>query len=1723
MFSTIMKKILPLLVLLICSARTFSQTYGNEWINYSQRYYRFKVWKTGVYKLTPTDLQAAGIPLSSFQTPNIQIFGRQREIPIYVQDGGDNTLDPGDFILFYAQRNDGWLDSAMYVSPTDMSDPNYSLINDTINYFFTWNSSASNKRFIYQNDTDFSGFTPVNFVEKEVSPPDVQNYSPGYIQVSASPSIYARGEGYGFWWEAIHGVDNEDLIPVPTPNVYSGADGSAVTLHISCSQINDPVTTYCSDCDDRHLRLDIGTSNYLLFDTVFHGWHHFKFDRTLPVSVLNNGTTNIGFSQLAVYPDVYDRQMFDYYRLRYPRLTNSNGDNIDQFRVLYNPGQSKSWIHQQNISTVHPIILSFGANPRFIVPSVSGSDYDFFVPNSTPSTQTEVYITEADSVLSVSPLLPVNGTGSFTNFPQNIPDSAVLFIWHPSLATASQAYAAYRSSIPGGGYNVLKANIEELYLQFGGGIEKSPMAVRRFAHFVYNNATQKPQGLFLIGKGIDPVTSRADAQLYAKSLIPPFGYPASDVALTAGLNGTQWEPLIPTGRIAANNETELQNYLDKVQVYESQQTTGSPLNSDYQKQLLHFVGGSNAIEQNLFRARMDTMAAIAERPLYAGNVTSYYKTTSDPLDPAVVTEVTDKISQGVSVMNFFGHAASSNNGFEINVDEASNWNNTGKYPLVIGNSCYNGNIFSTDNSSTSEKTVNIPQEGAIAFISSVEQGFDLPLFDYCKMFYQLFSDSLYGRTMGLQLQRAAKLVQPFDPTRENAIWETAFTQMAFHGDPMLKVNWHKAPEISISEPNVYFTPENLNLAVDSVTMHVIITNLGSAVLDTFELQVIRDFPQSNTDSIYTVRIPRLNYKDTLEIKFPLQASIGIGENIFKVTVDLPSAITEEQDELNNNQVTKPLYLKVDGIYPIWPYDFAVVPIDSVTVKASTIDPILSTPKTYYFELDTTDLYNSPQLRRYQVTEIGGVKEVNPSQWKNASGASFPLVCQDSMVYFWRVAADSSTLVWNEFSFQYIPGKEGWGQDHFFQFKKNDFFTLDYNRPNRDLEYGIVTPHYIEIDAYPSVGSAGGDRWSMDGATQESNLNFFGTPAIYVFVIDPVTNQSWGTHYLTSNPDHSFGNDNDNPSGSCLTCRNRVEHFFSFLQNNPTSLANFSNMITNEIPDSFYVGIYTAPATVYSNWDAMYPAIYDVFTQAGATVVHSGQPEQPFAIFFKKGDPSSIVEKHYPDTSPDIDGQAVQVRDTIIQPQYQGLERSVYIGPSTNWKTIFWKRSSVEAPVTDSVRLRIEGYNWAQNLQVTIDTVFTMNDSLQNVNNILPAAQYPYMRLSIFSSDITNSTPAQIDRLHVLFSPVPEAAIDGSSGAYLSVNTTSLMEGQQVQFAVDVKNVSAYPMDSLLVNYWIEDVNRNKHYIDYTRQDSLRVGQVLRDTISFSTIGYGGFNVLWMEVNPYINGSTVITDQPEQYHFNNILQIPFTVDEDDVNPILDVTFDGRHILNDDIVSPKAEILITLKDNNPYRIMDQVTDTALFGIYLTSPNGIQKRIPFIDGSGNVVMEWLPADAQNMKFRIIWPGDFTQNGKYTLFVQGTDRSGNISGDMEYRISFEVIHKSSITAMMNYPNPFSTSTRFVFTVTGEKPPEEMIIQIMTVTGRVVREITEDEIGRIYIGKNVSQYAWDGKDEFGDQLANGVYLYRVLAKISGEDIEHRDSGADQYMKKNYGKMYLLR
>lgn len=1712
-----MKQLITIISIFL-ALQLLGQNYGNQWIDYSRQHYKLPILQSGVHRITFETMQAAGIPVSTISANEFRLFGRDKEIPVRVFDNGNNQLDPGEYIEFFAERNDGWLDSSLYNNPNTIGNPAYSMYNDTIFYFLSWRP-GSNKRYVNEIDVNFGIYTPATHITQKISVNYNSNYYAGKPLFGSFSSYFDAGEGWG--GANLNGGQSNVQLPVglSTPHPYTGPDASSPTFHAKSYANSNAAFT---GTGNHHLRWEIGGTGHLIYDEVFIGQRQTIVNEVLPNGLLTNGITNALFRIIADQGAATDFQSVNYVQLTYARTPNLNNQQFADFEVSNSVSQAKIRLDLSNANLVNPRCFVLGGNVPRSIPLVQNAGvWSALIPNAASGQKQRIILASETSVIAVTQLSPVNGTSFFTNFPSLNFDDAYIIVFNKSMTTSANQYGNYRASMSGGNHNVIYADIEELCLQFGGGIPKHILGIRRMTNLAYSVSSNKPVGLLLIGKGVreanEPNTllgpgTRKSGAAYAMNLVPSYGYPSSDICITTQFNGSpSWAPFIPTGRISANNDSELLAFLEKMQVYENEQNQNSVYNKpqkEWQKQILHFGGGGNSNEQNLFKNYLNQMKNIIEKEEYGGNVTSFFKTTSDPFNPLLTSTVNDQLQSGVSLMNFFGHATAS--GFDQNIDNPSNWNNTGKYPMVVGNSCYTGDIFQPNNLSASEKFVLVSNMGAIGFMSSTKLGFASYLYTYTMELYRQISPKNYGLPFG---QQVINTIKQIEGGNSNLLTESTCTQMTLHGDPRMKLNWHALPEIDLTPSDVFFTPSLIDLSTDSITANIVLTNLGKSIVEPFELVVRRNFPNSNQDSIYKKIIPELHYKDTFRISMPLQSNIGIGMNQFSITADIPSFIDENYDEISNNQITTSLFINVDGIMPVLPYDYAVVPHNEVTLKASTINPIAPF-NTYRFEIDTTDLFNTPFRKYALVSGLGGVKEVQPNQWLNVNTNSpSPLLLTDSTAYFWRVAVDSSAHQWVEHSFQYIPGKEGWGQDHFYQFKNGGFTGINYDRPTRQREF-LPVEKIVGCDVYDSPANQNEifqTLWTLNGQEMEYGMCTT-TPSIHVAVIDPLTLEPWGTFNNGANPDHQFGNVNNGAA-----CRDRVEYYFIFRQNSAAQLQLLEEMLLNHIPEGHYVLLYTANRAEYNNWQSLHPSLFTTMQNLGATDMTPSSANRAFIFFAQKGNPASSQEAHAMQP-----GEFISMTAPILGSSFAGIETSTIIGPAAEWHTIYWKQNGIENPNMDETRLIIRGLDINKNIQIEIDTLFSHNDSIQFFNTILPAVQYPYLQLGAIYKDTTDFTPAQVDRWHVLYETLPEAAIDGTNDyVWLPFNSGAFQEGQDITFSVDVKNISHLDMDSLLINYTIINQLQQTQVIPYVRQSPLLSGELLRDTVSFSTVGLIGLNTFRMEVNPYING--LIKDQPELAHFNNILQLPFTVGQDDLNPILDVTFDGMHILNGDIINPEAEILITLKDDNPYLVMDQDTDTSLFGIYLKSPSGTQKRIPFLDGNGIPVMQWIPADETNLKFKIIFPANFSEEGTYELLVQGTDKSGNLSGDLDYRVKFEVILSSSITHMMNYPNPFSTSTRFVFTLTGNRTPDEMKIQIMTVTGRIVREITEDELGPLQIGRNITSYAWDGRDEFGDQLANGVYLYRVLAKIDGEDIEHRSSGADQHFKKNWGKMYLMR
>ena len=106
-------------------------------------------------------------------------------------------------------------------------------------------------------------------------------------------------------------------------------------------------------------------------------------------------------------------------------------------------------------------------------------------------------------------------------------------------------------------------------------------------------------------------------------------------------------------------------------------------------------------------------------------------------------------------------------------------------------------------------------------------------------------------------------------------------------------------------------------------------------------------------------------------------------------------------------------------------------------------------------------------------------------------------------------------------------------------------------------------------------------------------------------------------------------------------------------------------------------------------------------------------------------------------------------------------------------------------------------------------------------------------------------------------------------------------------------------------------------------------------------------------------------------------------------------------------------------------------------------------------------------------------------------------MNNSSEYFLDFIVSTDKSleINHILNYPNPFTTKTRFCFEHNHPLQDLKVSIQIFTISGKLIKTVNKT-INTT--GNRSCDIDWDGKDEYGDRLGRGVYLYKLSVSIAG-------------------------
>lgn len=1667
-------------LLLIFHIPSQAQTYSNSWIDFNNEYFKFKVWEEGVYKITQSKLNEIG--LGNVPGSNFAVFREGKEIPLRVTTPG--ILGPTDYIEFYATKADGKIDTELYPNPSFQPNIELNLISDTAYYFLT-HSSGNHLRFTEVNNPIPTPLpTPAPYCWSTINmKPSYNNrarFADGKSYSFSEPfysSEFDLGEGYKF--------NSPNTLSFNFYNIVKdqGVDGSL--SFVSSSQ----------SISSGNRGLTISINNNQLFDTVYT-------DRMAiikkTVQVPNNSFTNSGGSLTFNVSHLnYSSAMTGFYFVsyRYPRNYKFNNDFVNKapFEIPVN----EQFLDITSYSLADSVPSLYDLTNNIIYSGTYTSNRLRYFLNSSSTTRS-AFIQRRLTIQNIENITAV----TFADYHAAQNQGDYIILTHPEYINASpnyiNDYKNYRASFNGGQHNPVVIDVTELYDQFGYGYDYHALAIKKFLKFASEQWSVQPKYLFIIGKGVvyNKYTDYLDQRnIYTYPVVPTWGNPGSDNLLSDFNNSNI--PTLATARLSAWNNEEIGTYLEKVQSYEiAQKFSAIPNVADdyWKKQGLHIAGASNSGLQITLLSSLNAVKQIYEDTLIGGSIYTVAKSTTDPVDQENNLIVDSFMNSGVNLVSFYGHASAS--GFDFNLNNPENYNNKPHFPMFYAFGCDVAHIFTlTNNKTISERYIENPNGGSISMIAGDNLGYTGTLPTYKKALYQSFSYKDYGNTLGMQYRNTLDYLINNYPTDMMKIHVQC---MLLQGDPALKTFNPLKPDYVVENLGLSTIPANISSALDSFQLKAIVYNLGKAINDSVWVKVEHTKTGDNTvlyaDSIL---LSQLYNSDTIIFTLPIQAGQDVGMNNYTVSID-PSNQFDEISKQNNKAKIQ-VYIYSNNVELIYPYNFGIVNKPDVTLKASILNAF-APHRSYKFEIDTTELFNSPILKSSIIHQAGGV-----IKWKPV------LNYQDSTVYYWRVAVDSvmenGDLNWKSSSFIYLAnGSEGWNQSHFYQYQKNEFKNIISTEANRDFTYNSYTNKLVIMNKVIFT-----DFYNVNHSLNDVILsnNSCGTNgAIQVIVLDSMSGVPWQNSLSgdfnslptclgnTPPPRYEF-------KTTDINSRNDAKNFLESIPNN--NYVGINNFISGGLGaaalwDRQTINEWMADTLVNGSGISLYHTIKNM----GFDLIDSFTSKKSFAFFRKKGNNNYPI---YQEITPDSTS-AITLTAYFESYSDTGIMKSTVIGPVLSWDTLQWDFKATDGYINNDMPfVKIFGIN-AQGEETQL---YSGND--QNLPlNFINASTYPKIRMNWYAVDTITRTSPQLSYWRVLYQPLPEAALNPI--AYFSF-LDSLQQGQEGRLQIALENLSPYHMDSMLVKFKIIDANNVSHDFGEKRFRPLPGNDTLIVDYNFNADAFVGNNTLLIEANPN-------NDQPEYYHPNNIAYVNMTVKKDMTNPLLDVTFDGVHILDKDIVSAKPFIKIELKDENQYL---KLNDSSLITVQLVRPNSSSIETIAIDGT---ICKFIPAhesDNRKNSAYIEYRPTLEIDGVYKLIVEGKDKTGNKAGNSaKYEVNFTVENKPSITNVLNYPNPFSTSTQFVFTLTGSEVPSQFKIQILSVTGKVVREITRNEIGNLRIGRNITDYRWDGKDQYGQLLGNGVYLYRVVSSIENKNIELRkNTQVDKYFQNGYGKLYIMR
>lgn len=188
------------------------------------------------------------------------------------------------------------------------------------------------------------------------------------------------------------------------------------------------------------------------------------------------------------------------------------------------------------------------------------------------------------------------------------------------------------------------------------------------------------------------------------------------------------------------------------------------------------------------------------------------------------------------------------------------------------------------------------------------------------------------------------------------------------------------------------------------------------------------------------------------------------------------------------------------------------------------------------------------------------------------------------------------------------------------------------------------------------------------------------------------------------------------------------------------------------------------------------------------------------------------------------------------------------------------------------------------------------------------------------------------------------------------------------------------------------------------------------------------------------------------------------------------------------------------------------SPIFLAFLEDENGINTAsgighdiVAILDGdeaNPYVLNDYYETENDNFtRGRVRFPFRDLSPGVHTILFKAFDVYNNL---ITAEIQFNAVCSDQglrLERVLNYPNPFVSYTEFWFNHNRPFEPLDVQLQILTVTGKVVKTINQQVITDGFLCREIT---WDGRDDFGDRIGKGVYVYKLTVRsaVTGSKAE---------------------